>query len=57
MKNRNLHAGKPAEAESSAAYIDVEKTFGARNYDPLPVVLSHGEGAGCGTSTAGAFST
>jgi ornithine--oxo-acid transaminase len=22
-----------------------EKTFGARNYDPLPVVLAHGEGA------------
>ena len=45
MKNRNLHAGKPAPAESSAMYIDAEKTFGARNYDPLPVVVSHGEGA------------
>ena len=45
MKNRNPHAGKPAEAESSATYIDAEKTFGARNYDPLPVVVSHGEGA------------
>jgi ornithine--oxo-acid transaminase len=45
MRNRNIHAGKPAGAESSAAYIDAEKTFGARNYDPLPVVVSHGEGA------------
>ena len=45
MKNRNLHARKPAQAESSATYIDAEKTFGARNYDPLPVVVSHGEGA------------
>ncbi len=45
MKNRNLHAGKPAPAESSATYIDAENTFGARNYDPLPVVVSHGEGA------------
>lgn len=25
--------------------IDREKTFGARNYAPLPVVLSHGQGA------------
>ena len=45
MTNRIPHAGKPAKAESSAAYIEVEKTFGARNYDPLPVVVSHGEGA------------
>ena len=37
MKNRNLHAGKPAQAESSATYIDAEKTFSARNYDPLPL--------------------
>jgi len=28
-----------------AAFIEWEKTFGARNYDPLPVVLAHGEGA------------
>ena len=28
-----------------AAFIKREKTFGARNYDPLPVVLAHGEGA------------
>ena len=45
MKDRNLNARKPAKAEASAAYIDVEKTFAARNYDPLPVVVSHGEGA------------
>ena len=28
-----------------AAFIEREKAFGARNYDPLPVVLAHGEGA------------
>ena len=25
--------------------MTAERTFAARNYDPLPVVLSHGEGA------------
>jgi ornithine--oxo-acid transaminase len=28
-----------------AVFIEREKIFGARNYDPLPVVLAHGEGA------------
>src|SRR5262245_3543532 len=32
-------------APASPAFIARERTFGARNYDPLPVVLSHGEGA------------
>jgi ornithine--oxo-acid transaminase len=32
-------------APDSAAFIEREKTFGARNYDPLPVVLAHGNGA------------
>ena len=30
---------------ASPAFIARERTFAARNYDPLPVVLSHGEGA------------
>jgi ornithine--oxo-acid transaminase len=29
----------------SAAFIAREKAYGARNYDPLPVVLAHGAGA------------
>jgi ornithine--oxo-acid transaminase len=45
MTHRIPRASKPIKAESSATYIDAEKTFGARNYDPLPVVVSHGEGA------------
>jgi ornithine--oxo-acid transaminase len=32
-------------AANPAAFIEREKNFGARNYDPLPVVLAHGEGA------------
>ncbi len=32
-------------AGASAAFIDREKAYGARNYDPLPVVLAHGEGS------------
>jgi ornithine--oxo-acid transaminase len=45
MTHRSPRVAKPAKAESSTAYIEAEKTFGARNYDPLPVVVSHGEGA------------
>jgi ornithine--oxo-acid transaminase len=30
---------------ASPAFIARERSFAARNYDPLPVVLSHGEGA------------
>ena len=25
--------------------IEVERRYGAHNYEPLPIVLSHGEGA------------
>jgi len=32
-------------SETAADLIAREKTFGARNYDPLPVVLARGEGA------------
>jgi ornithine--oxo-acid transaminase len=38
----------PAKAplqDSESALIDTERRFAARNYDPLPVVLSRGEGA------------
>jgi ornithine--oxo-acid transaminase len=30
---------------ASPSFIERERAFAARNYDPLPVVLSHGEGA------------
>ena len=32
-------------ATDPTAFIERERIFGARNYDPLPVVLAHGEGA------------
>jgi ornithine--oxo-acid transaminase len=35
----------PRIGSSSAALMTAERTFAARNYDPLPVVLSHAEGA------------
>jgi ornithine--oxo-acid transaminase len=31
--------------DPASALIDAERTFAARNYDPVPVVLSRGEGA------------
>ncbi len=34
-----------AAADASAPAIGAERTYGARNYDSLPVVLAHGEGA------------
>ncbi|HOA39762.1 MAG TPA: aminotransferase class III-fold pyridoxal phosphate-dependent enzyme, partial [Flavihumibacter sp.] len=30
--------------EKTAYYLDLEETFGAHNYHPLPVVLERGEG-------------
>ena len=44
MKDRIASAGRPQDGESTAM-IELEKSFGARNYDPLPVVVSHGSGA------------
>ena len=44
MKDRIASAGRPQDDESTAM-IELEKSFGARNYDPLPVVVSHGSGA------------
>ncbi|HXU66101.1 MAG TPA: hypothetical protein VN707_01960, partial [Casimicrobiaceae bacterium] len=38
----------PASQPLSIAALDLisrEKTFGARNYDPLPVVLARGQGS------------
>ena len=32
-------------SETTADLIGREKAFGARNYDPLPVVLARGEGS------------
>ncbi|MGH8714646.1 MAG: ornithine--oxo-acid transaminase [Casimicrobiaceae bacterium] len=45
MKDRISKSGRPQHGESADALIELEKSFGARNYDPLPVVVSHGEGA------------
>jgi ornithine--oxo-acid transaminase len=38
-------APRTASASASSALMTAERTFAARNYDPLPVVLSRGEGA------------
>ena len=43
MTSRRTRIASPVP--NPAAFIEREKTFGARNYDPLPVVLGHGEGA------------
>ena len=34
-----------ASASAASTLMTAERTYAARNYDPLPVVLSHGEGA------------
>jgi ornithine--oxo-acid transaminase len=40
-----MSAHAPGDASVSARLMTAERAFAARNYDPLPVVLSHGEGA------------
>ena len=43
-----VHITQPAlrsASEATAAHIGREHAFGARNYDPLPVVLGQGAGA------------
>ena len=48
MANRPRAGRDPATEPLSDPALDLirrEKTFGARNYDPLPVVLSRGEGS------------
>jgi ornithine--oxo-acid transaminase len=48
MATRSLVGRDPASQSLSEAALDLigrEKTFGARNYDPLPVVLARGEGS------------
>jgi ornithine--oxo-acid transaminase len=39
------HTATRAASEATAAHIKREGAFGARNYDPLPVVLGQGAGA------------
>src|SRR5437763_15489298 len=34
-----------SESDAASDLISRERTFGARNYDPLPVVLARGEGS------------
>ena len=41
----SANAPRIASATASSALMTAERAFAARNYDPLPVVLSHGEGA------------
>jgi len=36
---------RAASASAAATLMTAERTYAASNYDPLPVVLSHGEGA------------
>src|SRR6266571_964099 len=44
--NTRVHPGLPAaDAPLQRTLIELECEFGARNYDPLPVVLAHGDGA------------
>src|SRR3989441_11004156 len=44
--NTRVHPGLPAaDAALQRTLIELECEFGARNYDPLPVVLAHGDGA------------
>jgi ornithine--oxo-acid transaminase len=47
MATRKRRAREPAPklSEFAADLIGREKTFGARNYDPLPVVLARGQGS------------
>src|SRR4029078_7571423 len=35
---------RAASASAASTLMTAERTYAARNYDPLPVVLSHGEG-------------
>src|SRR6187551_1629371 len=47
MARRKHAAREPTSklSEFAADLIGREKTFGARNYDPLPVVLARGQGS------------
>jgi acetylornithine/succinyldiaminopimelate/putrescine aminotransferase len=44
MDTRFLAGTTPALDPSVADAIARERRFAARNYDPLPVVLAHGDG-------------
>ena len=44
--NTRFHTGWSTDADASGqALIELERNYGARNYDSLPVVLAHGDGA------------
>src|SRR5881396_2444736 len=44
--NTRVHTGQPIDgAALERTLIELEREFGARNYDSLPVVLAHGDGA------------
>jgi ornithine--oxo-acid transaminase len=39
------HAAKPQSPVAESGLMELERAVSARNYDPLPVVIAHGEGA------------
>ena len=41
----DLSVAAPEAARTAADYVRLERAYGARNYDPLPAVLSRGEGS------------
>src|SRR5688572_10923794 len=45
MSANTSRIASASAASAASALIAGERTYAARNYDPLPVVLSHGEGA------------
>ncbi len=44
MNARFTAGAAPLAGSSVSPAIETERSFGARNYDPLPVVLTHGDG-------------
>lgn len=45
MNISNRARNKLPSIDTASTMIELERTHGARNYDPLPIVVSHGEGA------------
>jgi ornithine--oxo-acid transaminase len=43
--NARFQAGQKPDSEIESPLIQIERTYAAHNYDPLRVVLTHGEGA------------
>ena len=43
--NARIQTGHQPDSAAESALVQTERKYGARNYDPLPVVLTHGEGS------------